>query len=165
MACLVALIVTGVLPIISWFATYRFSISSAICVGIFTGSYILCFLASNYILQKFIDILNHSLLFTNLFFFCALLEVFNHLLCCLLCSVVLVAFCGASYLEVVNNRDDQVPRKDDFLAALLPLMCIPALLSLCSGLVKWLVIFSLVQRTAVTVLEYMEKGSLLIVCN
>ncbi|KAL1803034.1 calpain-type cysteine protease DEK1 isoform X1 [Daucus carota subsp. sativus] len=87
MASLVALIVTGVLPIISWFATYRFSISSAICVGIFT--------------------------------------------------VVLVAFCGASYLEVVNNRDEQVPRKADFLAALLPLMCIPALLSLCSGLVKW----------------------------
>lgn len=55
----------------------------------------------------------------------------------LLFAVVLVAFCGASYLEVVNFRDDQVPRKADFLAALLPLMCIPALLSLCSGLVKW----------------------------
>lgn len=39
MACVVALIVTGVLPIVSWFATYRFSISSAICVGIFAGSY------------------------------------------------------------------------------------------------------------------------------
>ncbi|KAM7528639.1 hypothetical protein LguiB_032049 [Lonicera macranthoides] len=86
-ASAIALIVTGILPIVSWFATYRFSLSSAICVGIF--------------------------------------------------SVVLVAFCGASYLEVVSNRDDQVPTKADFLAALLPLMCIPALLSLGSGLVKW----------------------------
>lgn len=51
--------------------------------------------------------------------------------------VVLVAFCGASYLEVVNSRDDDVPEKADFLAALLPLVCIPALLSLSSGLLKW----------------------------
>ncbi|KAJ9153323.1 hypothetical protein P3X46_026773 [Hevea brasiliensis] len=87
MASAIALVVTGVLPIVSWFATYRFSISSAVCVGIFT--------------------------------------------------VVLVAFCGASYLEVVKSRDDQVPTKGDFLAALLPLVCIPALLSLCSGLLKW----------------------------
>ncbi|KAJ9697702.1 hypothetical protein PVL29_007026 [Vitis rotundifolia] len=83
----IALVVTGVLPIISWFATYRFSLSSAVCVGIF--------------------------------------------------SVVLVAFCGASYLEVVKSRDDQVPTKGDFLAALLPLVCFPALLSLCTGLYKW----------------------------
>lgn len=48
MASLVALIVTGVLPVISWFATYRFSISSAICVGIFSGSYISCILALKY---------------------------------------------------------------------------------------------------------------------
>lgn len=87
MASVVALIVTGLLPIASWFATYRFTLSSAICVAIF--------------------------------------------------SVVLVAFCGASYLEVVNSRDDEVPEKTDFLAALLPLVCIPALLSLCSGLLKW----------------------------
>ncbi|EOY31680.1 Calpain-type cysteine protease family isoform 5 [Theobroma cacao] len=87
MASAVALAVTGVLPIISWFATYRFSASSAVCVGIF--------------------------------------------------SVVLVAFCGASYLKIVKSRDDQVPTTGDFLAALLPLVCIPALLALCSGLLKW----------------------------
>ncbi|XP_052185448.1 calpain-type cysteine protease DEK1 [Diospyros lotus] len=87
MASAIALVVTGILPIISWFTTYRFSLSSAICVGIF--------------------------------------------------AVVLVAFSGVSYLEVVSSRDDQVPTKADFLAALLPLVCIPALLSLCSGLLKW----------------------------
>ncbi|KAJ0020599.1 hypothetical protein Pint_31441 [Pistacia integerrima] len=87
MASVIALLVTGVLPIVSWFATYRFSLSSAICVGIF--------------------------------------------------AAVLVAFCGASYLEVVKSRDDQVPTKGDFLASLIPLVCIPALLSLCSGLLKW----------------------------
>lgn len=87
MASAVALAVTGVLPIISWFATYRFSLSSATCVGIF--------------------------------------------------SVVLVAFCGVSYLKIVKSRDDQVPTEGDFLAAFLPLVCIPALLSLCSGLLKW----------------------------
>ncbi|PIA53983.1 hypothetical protein AQUCO_00900510v1 [Aquilegia coerulea] len=87
MAAAIALIVTGVLPIVSWFATYKFSLSSAICIGIF--------------------------------------------------AIVLVAFCGASYLEVVDSRDDQVPTKGDFLAALLPLICIPAVLSLCSGLHKW----------------------------
>lgn len=52
---------------------------------------------------------------------------------------MLVAFSGVSYLEVVNSRNDQVPTKGDFLAALLPLICIPALLSLCSGLYKWYV--------------------------
>ncbi|KAI5665946.1 hypothetical protein M9H77_15799 [Catharanthus roseus] len=87
MASAIALLVTGILPIISWFATYRFSLSSAICIGLF--------------------------------------------------AVVLVAFSGVSYLEVVNSRNDQVPTKGDFLAALLPLICIPALLSLCSGLYKW----------------------------
>lgn len=51
--------------------------------------------------------------------------------------VVLVAFCGTSYLEVVKSREDQLPTKGDFLAALLPLACIPALLSLCCGMVKW----------------------------
>lgn len=48
-----------------------------------------------------------------------------------------MAFCGASYLGVVNSRDDRVPTKADFLAALLPLVCIPAVLSLCTGLHKW----------------------------
>lgn len=51
--------------------------------------------------------------------------------------MVLVSFCGASYLEVVKSRDDQVPTKGDFLAALLPLVCFPAMLSLCTGLYKW----------------------------
>ncbi|CAN0887743.1 Calpain-type cysteine protease DEK1 [Linum grandiflorum] len=87
MASFIALVVTGVLPIVSWFATYRFSLSSAVCTGIF--------------------------------------------------AVVLVTFSGASYLEVVQSRDDQVPTEGDFLAALLPLMCMPALLLLCSGLLKW----------------------------
>ncbi|KAI4317449.1 hypothetical protein L6164_025316 [Bauhinia variegata] len=87
MASAIALVVTGVLPIISWFATYRFSLSSAISIGIF--------------------------------------------------AVVLVTFCGVSYLEVIKSRDGQIPTKGDFLAALLPLVCIPAVLSLCSGLLKW----------------------------
>lgn len=38
MASAIALMVTGILPIVSWFATYRFSLSSAVCVGIFTGN-------------------------------------------------------------------------------------------------------------------------------
>ncbi|XP_024032017.1 calpain-type cysteine protease DEK1 isoform X2 [Morus notabilis] len=87
MASLIALVVTGVLPIVSWFATYRFSLSSALCVAIFT--------------------------------------------------VALVAFCGVSYLKVVKSRDDQVPTEGDFLAALLPLLCIPAFLSLGCGFYKW----------------------------
>lgn len=37
MASAIALIVTGVLPIVSWFATYRFSLSSAVCIGLFAG--------------------------------------------------------------------------------------------------------------------------------
>ncbi|MCI14187.1 calpain-type cysteine protease DEK1-like [Trifolium medium] len=88
MASAIGLVVTSVLPIISWFATYRFPLSSAILIGIF--------------------------------------------------AVILVAFCGVSYLEVINSRDDQVPTQGDFLAALLPLVCIPAMLSLCCGLLKWL---------------------------
>lgn len=86
-ASAIALIVTGVLPIVSWFATYRFSLSSAVCIGLF--------------------------------------------------AAILVSFCGASYMEVVNSRIDQIPTKADFLAALLPLICIPAILSLSSGLLKW----------------------------
>uniref|UniRef100_A0A803QA81 Protein DEFECTIVE KERNEL 1 n=1 Tax=Cannabis sativa TaxID=3483 RepID=A0A803QA81_CANSA len=87
MASAIALVVTGVLPIVSWFATYRFSLSSAVCIGIFTA--------------------------------------------------VLLAFSGVSYLEVVNSRYDDVPTNVDFLAALLPLICIPALLSLSCGFYKW----------------------------
>ncbi|KAK7369224.1 hypothetical protein VNO80_11259 [Phaseolus coccineus] len=87
MASAIGLVVTSVLPIISWFATYRFSLSSAIFIGLF--------------------------------------------------AVILVAFCGVSYVEVIKTRDEQVPTNGDFLAALLPLVCIPALLSLCCGLLKW----------------------------
>ncbi|KAE8735485.1 Calpain-type cysteine protease DEK1 [Hibiscus syriacus] len=87
MASAVAVAVTGVLPIMSWFATYRFSLFSALCVSIF--------------------------------------------------SAVLVAFSGVSYMKIVKSRDDQVPTVGDFLAAFLPLVCIPALLSLCTGLLKW----------------------------
>lgn len=53
-----------------------------------------------------------------------------------------MAFCGTSYLEVVKSRDDQLPTNNDFLAALLPLACIPALLSLCCGMLKWCVSIS-----------------------
>ncbi|KAL6567140.1 Calpain-type cysteine protease dek1 [Orobanche minor] len=86
-ASAIALMVTGVLPIVSWFATYRFSLSSAACIGLF--------------------------------------------------AAVLVSFCGASFMKIVNSRSDQIPTKADFLAALLPLICIPAILSLSSGLLKW----------------------------
>lgn len=87
MASAIALITSGSLPIFSWFATYRFSPSSAVCIGVF--------------------------------------------------AAVLVAFSGVSYMEVVKSRNGQVPAEADFLAALLPLICIPAVLSLCSGLLKW----------------------------
>ncbi|ONL97113.1 Calpain-type cysteine protease DEK1 [Zea mays] len=80
----IAVITTGLIPIVAWFATYRFSPSSAICVGLF--------------------------------------------------ATVLVSFCGASYWGVVNSREDGVPLKADFLAALLPLLCIPAFFSLFTGL-------------------------------
>uniref|UniRef100_A0ACD5ZI26 Uncharacterized protein n=1 Tax=Avena sativa TaxID=4498 RepID=A0ACD5ZI26_AVESA len=83
----IAVLVTGVIPIVGWFATYRFSPSSAICVGLF--------------------------------------------------ATVLVSFCGASYWGVVNSREDGIPLKADFLAALLPLLCIPAIFALFTGLYKW----------------------------
>ncbi|VFQ97496.1 unnamed protein product [Cuscuta campestris] len=86
-ASAIALLASGLLPIISWFVTYRFPLSSGISVGIF--------------------------------------------------AAVLVAFCSVSYLKVVSLRVDQVPMKEDFLAALLPLLCIFAVLSLSSGLFKW----------------------------
>ncbi|KAG2552578.1 hypothetical protein PVAP13_9KG552600 [Panicum virgatum] len=83
----IAVLTTGLIPIVAWFATYRFSPSSAVCVGLF--------------------------------------------------ATVLVSFCGASYWGVVNSREDGVPLKADFLAALLPLLCIPAFFSLFTGLYKW----------------------------
>lgn len=82
-----ALVITGVLPAISWFATYRFSLSSAVCVAIFT--------------------------------------------------VVLMTFCGGSYVGIVRSRIGKTPTEADFLAALLPLVCIPAVFSLGCGLYKW----------------------------
>ena len=44
-AAVIALLVTAVLPIVSWFATYRFSLSSAICVGVFSSEqhFFFCF--------------------------------------------------------------------------------------------------------------------------
>ncbi|KMT14308.1 hypothetical protein BVRB_4g070930 [Beta vulgaris subsp. vulgaris] len=87
MAAVIALFVTGVLPVISWFATYRFSIFSAVCLVLF--------------------------------------------------AVVLVTFCGVSYVEITSSRIGHIPTNGDFLAALLPLLCIPAILSLCTGLHKW----------------------------
>ncbi|XP_042456933.1 calpain-type cysteine protease ADL1-like [Zingiber officinale] len=87
LASAIALVFTAGMPIVAWFATYRFSFSSAICLGFFT--------------------------------------------------VVLVAFCGTSYWGVLSSRDDRIPMKADFLAALLPLVCIPAFLCLFTGLYKW----------------------------
>nr|XP_009403924.1 PREDICTED: calpain-type cysteine protease ADL1 isoform X1 [Musa acuminata subsp. malaccensis] len=87
LASAIALMFTAVLPIVAWFATYRFSLSSAICLGFFT--------------------------------------------------IVLVTFSGASYWGVVSSREDRIPMKADFLAALLPLICIPAFLCLFTGLYKW----------------------------
>ncbi|VFR01059.1 unnamed protein product [Cuscuta campestris] len=86
-ASAIALLASGLLPIISWFVTYRFPLSSGISIGVF--------------------------------------------------AAVLVAFCSVSYLKVVSLRVDQVLMKEDFLAALLPLLCIFAVLSLSSGLFKW----------------------------
>ncbi|CDY10567.1 BnaC03g70470D [Brassica napus] len=78
MASGIALVVTAILPIVSWFATYRFSHPSAISLQIFYIPF--------------------------------------HML----------SSCGTSYLEVVKSRDDRLPTKGDFLAALLPLACIPS---------------------------------------
>lgn len=33
----IAVLFTAILPIVAWFATYRFSLSSAICVGLFAS--------------------------------------------------------------------------------------------------------------------------------
>lgn len=129
MASAIALVVTGVLPIVSWFSTYRFSLSSAICVGIFAGTVYMFALLLIYCYKL-------ALLFTWIITIMCV-----YILVSPVSVAVLVAFCGASYLEVVKSREDQVPTKGDFLAALLPLVCIPALLSLCSGWLKWLVNF------------------------
>lgn len=37
----IAVITTGLIPIVAWFATYRFSPSSAICVGLFASTFVL----------------------------------------------------------------------------------------------------------------------------
>ncbi|XP_047260562.1 calpain-type cysteine protease ADL1-like [Capsicum annuum] len=50
---------------------------------------------------------------------------------------VIVAFCGVSYFEIIGSRTYQILTKVDFLASLLPLICIPAVLSLGAGLFKW----------------------------
>ncbi|KAL2644549.1 hypothetical protein R1flu_012136 [Riccia fluitans] len=86
-ATAIALILTGLLPAVSWFATFRFSFSSAVCVTTFI--------------------------------------------------VVLVTFCGGSYFGIVHARDGRVPSHVDFIAALLPLVCIPAVFLLGCGLYKW----------------------------
>ncbi|PHT60376.1 hypothetical protein CQW23_02739 [Capsicum baccatum] len=52
-------------------------------------------------------------------------------------GTVIVAFCGVTYFEIVGSRTYQIPTKADFLASLLPLICIPAVLSLGAGLFKW----------------------------
>lgn len=44
-ASAIALIVIGVLPIVSWFATYRFSLSSAVCIGLFAGKFLFIILS------------------------------------------------------------------------------------------------------------------------
>jgi hypothetical protein len=51
--------------------------------------------------------------------------------------VVLITFCGGSYVGVVQSRSGKMPVEVDFLAALLPLVCIPAFFSLACGLYKW----------------------------
>ncbi|KAG6476656.1 hypothetical protein ZIOFF_065901 [Zingiber officinale] len=96
LASAIALVFTAGMPIVAWFATYRFSFSSAICLGFFTVA-----------------------IFLFLFL------------------VVLVACCGTSYWGVLSSRDDRIPMEADFLAALLPLFCIPAFLCLFTGLYKW----------------------------
>jgi hypothetical protein len=35
----IAVLTTGLIPIVAWFATYRFSPSSAICVGLFASTF------------------------------------------------------------------------------------------------------------------------------
>lgn len=50
MASAIGLVITSVLPIISWFATYRFSLSSAILIGIFAGIFLLYILLYIFIL-------------------------------------------------------------------------------------------------------------------
>lgn len=40
-ASALVLILTGMLPAVSWFATYRFTLSSAVCVAVFIGELLL----------------------------------------------------------------------------------------------------------------------------
>lgn len=55
----------------------------------------------------------------------------------MLTAVVLMTFCGGSYVGVIQSRPGKTPTQADFLAALLPLVCIPAVFSLGCGLFKW----------------------------
>jgi hypothetical protein len=121
LSSIIAVLITGVIPIVAWFATYRFSPSSALCVGLSASMSYLIFSQIRYLM------LDESA-YT---FRC------NWLLSCSLSAAVLVSFCGASYWGVVNSREDGIPLKADFLAALLPLLCIPAMFALFTGLYKW----------------------------
>lgn len=38
-ASAIALLATGILPMVSWFATYRFTLSSAISIAVFTSTH------------------------------------------------------------------------------------------------------------------------------
>lgn len=62
--------------------------------------------------------------------------VFNNF-CVVILAVVLMTFCGGSYVGIVRSRVGKTPTEADFLAALLPLVCIPAMFSLGCGLYKW----------------------------
>jgi hypothetical protein len=66
-------------------------------------------------------------------------------------AVVLMTFCGGSYVGIVRSRVGKSPTEADFLAALLPLVCIPAMFSLGCGLYKWSVAasFNLEQKLSV----------------
>jgi len=125
MTSAIALTVTGMLPVISWFSTYRFSASSGICLVLFARK-----------LPSTLGLLIMCLLLVSILFLAQ-----N---CDIVCfnfwpsgAVILVAFCGTSFMEVVSSRIDHIPTNGDFLAALLPMLCIPAFLSLCTGLHKW----------------------------
>jgi len=62
----IAVITTGLIPIVAWFATYRFSPSSAICVGLFASTFILIlFFQKNYFecwIEQIAAVLSHAFL-------------------------------------------------------------------------------------------------------
>ncbi|PHT61179.1 hypothetical protein T459_34971, partial [Capsicum annuum] len=72
-------------------------------------------------------------------------------------EAVIVAFCGVSYFEIVGSRTYQIPTKADFLASLLPLICIPAVLSLGAGAAFLLVLLLLVL--AIGVIHYWASNN------